>query len=145
MTANPVAGGTHTPVRTAPLPGLPPRFDGRESELLNGALRRNNLFYNQPDGLTARFTKRAAEALGAPFDVATSSATAALHAAVIAAVSSRCALSRDCGELDALDDTAKGRGATEQAADCQRRTTDLYRSGLESAAHNLSVDRKRHA
>jgi dTDP-4-amino-4,6-dideoxygalactose transaminase len=85
MSANPTVAEKATPVRTTPLPGLPPRFDGREAELLNEALRRNNLFYNQPDGLTARFTQRAAEQLNAPFAVATSSGTAALHAAVIAA------------------------------------------------------------
>lgn len=72
----------HVPVRTTPFPGLPARFDGKEAEYLLDALKRNNLFYNQPDGYVSRLVKRGAEALNAKYAVATSSGTASIHAAI---------------------------------------------------------------
>src|SRR5207253_2752220 len=74
-----------SPVRTTPFPPLPARFDGREAELLLEALRRNDLFYWQPDGMVSRMLQRITELFGAPHAVAASSGTAALHAAVGAA------------------------------------------------------------
>ncbi|MCX5660397.1 MAG: DegT/DnrJ/EryC1/StrS family aminotransferase [Planctomycetota bacterium] len=72
----------HTPIRTKPLPGLGPRYTGREVEFLKEALTRNNLFYYQADGLVTRMLARAKQELGAPFAVPASSGTASLHVAV---------------------------------------------------------------
>lgn len=72
----------HTPVRTTPLPGIGPRYTGRELEYLKEALTRNNLFYNQAEGLVSRMLARAKKELGAPFAVPASSGTASLHVAV---------------------------------------------------------------
>ena len=84
---------THQPVRTAPFPGLPARFDGKEAEYLLDALKRNNLFYNQPDGYVSRLVKQGAQVLNARHAVATSSGTASIHAAIgavgVAAAGSR--------------------------------------------------------
>lgn len=79
---------TSKPVRTTPLPELPPRFDGKEAQYLQEVLKRNTLFYwqgPQENNLVPRMLKRASQALGAPHAVATSSGTASLHVAVAAA------------------------------------------------------------
>src|SRR5688500_2940383 len=88
MTTSKTTAAPPNPIRTAPWPGLPPRFDGKESEYPDEALRRNTLFYwqgPQGDGMVTRMTRRAAQALGAPHVAATSSGTASLHVAVGAA------------------------------------------------------------
>lgn len=79
------AAPAHTPVRSTPIPGLPPRYQGRELEYLKEALNRNNLFYWQQGGLVERALKRACQELGGKHAVATSSGTSALHVAVAAA------------------------------------------------------------
>ena len=68
--------------RARPFPDRPPRFTGDELKNLTEALGRNNLFYHQEDGFTARMCRRACELFGARHAVAASSGTAALHAAV---------------------------------------------------------------
>ena len=74
-----------TPIRSTPFPGLGNRYDGKELQFLDEALKSNNLFYWQGpngNGMVSKLNQRACKDLGSAFCGATSSGTSAIHVAV---------------------------------------------------------------
>jgi len=66
-------------------PAAPNRYGKRERDLLDEALSRGNLFYAQADGLVDRMLAKMRAVTGRRYAVASSSGTAAIHAAIAAA------------------------------------------------------------
>ncbi len=73
------------PIRSTPMPALPPYYGEAERANVLAALDQGNLSYLHPDGFVKKACRRVAQMVGVKHGIATSSGTAALHVAVGAA------------------------------------------------------------